>query len=179
LRLNKSNTDNLARHTVTKGVSMRASLTVVALVALLFAGGCTQISSPALPTSISSAPSFVLAPTGTAPTFGTTALEDSSLNGSAYLLDSVSATSMTFHNSQNTYTAVYDGTTFRRAVLQSWLPSDPYYGAASAYNAGDPLGDSWVGILQGLQGGHARIIVPPNPVLPTDPYRIQSFQPIP
>ena len=88
---------------------------------------------------------------------------------------------MSFSNDQNSYTIAYDsGTTFRRAVLQSWQPSDPYYPAAVAYNAADPLGDNWLAVLQALEGGNVRIVLlPPSPIAPTDPYRIQSFQPIP
>ena len=152
----------------------RLSLVVVSLVVV----GCGSMNSPTAPTRALPRQSAVETTQGSA-TFQTQALEDPSLNGSAYLLDSVTVTSMTFHNSQNSYTAVYDGTTFRRAVLQSWSPTDPYYPQAVAYNAGDPLGDTWLGILQDLEGGHVRIIVPPNPISPGDPYRIQSFQPIP
>ena len=87
---------------------------------------------------------------------------------------------MSFSNNQNSYTIAYDsGTTFRRAVLESWLPSDPYYPAAVAYNVADPFGDNWLAVLQALEGGNVRIVLQPNPQAPSDPYRIQSFQPIP
>jgi len=158
-----------------RSVWRRLSLVVVSLVAI----GCGSMNSPTAPTRALPQQSAVET-TQVSATFQTQALEDSSLNGSGYLLDSVSITSMTFHNNQNSYTAVYDGTTFRRAVLQSWSPGDPYYSYAVAYNAGDPLGDTWLGILQDLEGGNVRIVlVPPNPIFPNDPIRIASFQPIP
>ena len=158
---------------------MRASFTV-ALVALLFSGGCGQISSPTLPTSISS-PSSASAPTGVAPKLAATALYDSALDGSAYQFDTFDGTSLTFHNSQNSYTLAYDtDTRFRRAVLQSWQPSDPYYPFAQAYNAADAFGDGWTAVLSRLVGGNVRIVLlPPNPIRPGDPYHILSFQPIP
>jgi hypothetical protein len=157
---------------------MRASLTAVALVALLFSGGCNQISSPTPPTSVSSVSSVPLT-SGDVPKFGTTALFDSVLDGSAYRLDGVSGTLLTFSNNQQSSLSVaFDSNTkFRRAVLQSWVPSDPYYQAALAYNT---VATSDGGTLAALVGGNVRIVlVPPNPIIPNDPYHIQSFQPIP
>jgi hypothetical protein len=155
---------------------MRAPLTTaVALMAALFSGGCSQIvSSPTVPTSVSSAP----APTGIAPQFRTTALFDSALEGSAYQLTGVSGSVLSFSNAQNTYSIAFDSDTkFRRAVLESWQPQDPYYQAALAYNT---VSTSDGGILGALVGGNVRInLVPPNPIVPSDPYHILSFQPIP
>ena len=158
---------------------MRASFTV-ALVALLFSGGCSQIFSPTLPTSVSS-PSSASVPTGVAPKLGATALYDSALDGSAYRFDTFDGTSLTFHNNQNSYTITYDtDTKFRRAVLQSWAPTDPYYPFAEAYNAANAFGDGWTAVLGRLVGGNVRIVLlPPNPIRPGDPYHIASFQPIP
>jgi hypothetical protein len=88
---------------------------------------------------------------------------------------------LTFSNNQNTWAVAYDtNTRFRRAVLQSWSPGDPYYGAAELYNAGDPFGDNWTNVLQSFEGGNVRIVLlPPSPISPGDPYHILSFQPIP
>jgi hypothetical protein len=85
---------------------------------------------------------------------------------------------LSFSNAQNTYSIAFDSDTkFRRAVLQSWMPSDPYYQAALAYNT---IATSDGSTLTALVGGHVRIeVVPPNPIVPSDPHHFLSFQPIP
>ena len=109
-------------------------------------------------------------------------LFDPSLSGSAYILTDVTSSSITVVNNQHPepITVPYDtSTTFRRAVLQSWQPSDPYYAAAQAYNQSDLTGEGWTSVLQALEGGNVRVVLPPNPIQPGDPYRVVSFQPIP
>ena len=161
----------------------RASVAIglIILVGASFAVGCSQMAtSPTVPTAATS-----VQPSGGATgTLRPQTLFDSSLEGTAYRFDGVSGTSLTFSNqTAGSLTFAYDSDTkFRRAVLQSWMPSDPYYQAALAYNT-VATSD---GILQNLVGGNVRIVLAPSPIMiPVDPYvppnpiRILSFQPIP
>jgi hypothetical protein len=142
------------------------------LSAAWWAVGCSQTAAPTVPTL---APGLAMASTSA---MHPSALYDSALEGSGYRLDAVSGSVLSFSNAQNSYSIAFDADTrFRRAVLQSWIPNDPYYPAAVAYNS---VATSDGGILEALVGGNVRIVLlPPNPIYPGDPYRVLSFQPIP
>ena len=113
-------------------------------------------------------------------------LFEPTLSGSAYILTDVTSSSISVKNNQHPEPIILSygaDTTFRRAVLQSWAPADPYYAAAEVYNQGDPLGgDTWTTLLKNFVGGNVRVVTaayPTDPLLPPNPIRTLSFQPIP
>jgi hypothetical protein len=120
-------------------------------------------ASPTSPSALANSPGGI----------AVTSLADPTLSGTAYQLTAVTSTTMSFANNQNTLTVPFDSsTTFRRAQLNLYAPSDPYLDEATAYNSATTVDAS---VLSTFIGGNARIIVQRLP----DPIRILSFQPIP
>ena len=117
-------------------------------------------------------------------------LFDPSLSGTAFQLTGFDGVStFSFQNNQGSFEVAFDNDTkFRRPQLQ---PQDPYSPACQAAldTYVNPLNsDSFLLALQAFATNNcnARIILetglsslPPSPILPPNPIRIVSFQPIP
>jgi hypothetical protein len=123
------------------------------------------------------------------------AMAGTGADGSTYVISSFDGTSVVGLNDQGrTLMASLDGTTFRAAQLDRYIPNDPYRpsdpyrvacrAAASDYNdalvsTSDNLLDIALGELASL-GCKARVVQSPSdPYLPPNPIRVISFQPVP
>lgn len=155
----------------------------VIIAVLLALAAC---ASPSLPPSPSSTTNAAAAQSlESAPTLAPQFLFEPSLSGSNYQLISFDGTTFSFANNQGSFAAPIDAETkFRRPQSLA----DPYSAECQAllnvYM--DPINsDSFFGTLKSYAAAHcnARIIVqfdqlPPSPILPPNPIRILSFQPI-
>ena len=117
-------------------------------------------------------------------------LFDPSLSGTAFLLTGfdVGTFTFSFQNNQGTFEVAFDNDTmFRRPQFSPGAPYSPECQAAIDTYV-DPLNsDSFLLALQAYATSlcNARIVLtggvslPPSPILPPNPIRIVSFQPIP
>ena len=127
---------------------------------------------------------------------GPLALADPSVSGTGYTLIAIDSHSMTYVASGGQeFEAPYDSnTTFRRAQLDKYSPTDPCRAIAESYNSiGAISSDSYLAVLTSYasQQCNARIVAqltnllpgdpyqPGDPYVPPNPIRILSFQPIP
>ena len=148
------------------------------------------LASCAIVAACSAMPTAPAASSTGATLAGALALADPSLNGTSYQLTSITVDTMSFTNAQGEFSAPYDAdTVFRRANLNQY-PTDPIHPAcralAESYN--NPLlSDSFFATLSAYatERCNGRIVIqfgslfPNDPIVPPNPVRILSFQPIP